>query len=163
MLHFSFRKTSAGSQRERTVAAYSNKMSEIARCQNLVDRWKPTTICCPNSLRQFIDVHMPVLRFETKMQRKARRLRTVKLFLLVFVATFIGGSTLLYGNKGSHQATQAIAPTQSLFADFTLNVEVGVEPIAERSTSAISVTVNLCDGPVRQSCVVDGDTFWLAG
>lgn len=28
---------------------------------------------------------------------------------------------------------------------------------------AVAATFTLCDGPVRTTCVVDGDTFWLRG
>ena len=29
--------------------------------------------------------------------------------------------------------------------------------------AAAAVSFNLCDGPVRTNCVVDGDTFWMNG
>lgn len=106
---------------------------------------------------------MAIVKFETRLQRKARRRRTVKLFLFVFAATFVAGTSALYYSR-IWSTPVSEAPAVATFLAEPMAGPVNPEAAAPRPETAVSAQAfNLCDGPIRQTCVVDGDTFWLDG
>lgn len=104
---------------------------------------------------------MAILRFETKLQRKVRRRRTAALFLGTFGLTFIAGTASLMISRGATTPEAARPAVQSYFAEPVVPLDITRSPEPLEGSSLHSFA--LCEGPIRQTCVVDGDTFWLDG
>ncbi|GGD65116.1 thermonuclease family protein [Erythrobacter arachoides] len=75
-------------------------------------------------------------------RRKKQGVRSLGLAAVAFIGTFVGGFILTSDSSANQQpATQLAA----------------LSVLPENSAMPI------CDGPMRVTCVVDGDTFWLEG